>query len=162
MQVVRIADVTKPKEVTFIQAKNSYPGERIPALHIDTSALNGRPLVATTEMQQTNGFVEINLNHSRDPTLPDHFTISVHRKREAHEIHGVLPREAGDKGLPLSWMKRRASLLKSSTSPTPCRNGDAEETRKLAVRQPVSGKLNGAALGAGLADAVPRNCLHQG
>ena len=42
VHVVDIRDVTQPREVAFIQAKEgSYPGEGVQALHIDTPSFNG-------------------------------------------------------------------------------------------------------------------------
>ncbi|WP_328993469.1 hypothetical protein OG394_03995 [Kribbella sp. NBC_01245] len=106
VHVVNIADVSHPREVAFIQAKEgSYPGEGVQALHIDTPYFNGDLLVSNNEKcNDKAGFGGMNLY---DVTNPEHptplaegigdFTVNGQGKKAANEIHSVFAWDAGDK-----------------------------------------------------------------
>lgn len=106
VHVVNIADVNKPKEVAFIQAKEgSYPGEGIQALHIDTPAFNGDLLVSNNEKcNDKAGFGGMNLYDISNPAHPTplaegvgDFNVNGQGKKDANEIHSVFAWDAGDK-----------------------------------------------------------------
>ncbi len=106
VHVVNIADVTNPREVAFIQAKEgSYPGEGVQALHLDTPYFNGDLLVSNNEKcNDKAGFGGMNLY---DVTNPEHptplaegvgdFTVNGQGKKAANEIHSVFAWDAGNK-----------------------------------------------------------------
>jgi hypothetical protein len=106
VHVVNIADVEKPREVAFIQAKEgSYPGEGIQTLHVDTPFFDGDILVSNNEKcRATAGFGGMNLYDVSDPEHPTPLaegvgdsTVPGGGKKDAHEIHSVFAWDAGDK-----------------------------------------------------------------
>ncbi|MFN2536603.1 MAG: hypothetical protein ABR549_00445, partial [Mycobacteriales bacterium] len=72
VHVVDMRDVSRPKEVAFIQAKEgSYPGEGVQALHIDTPAYTGDLLVTNNEKcKPKTGFGGMNIYDINNPARP--------------------------------------------------------------------------------------------
>jgi hypothetical protein len=106
VHVVDIRNVTQPREVAFIQAKEgSYPGEGVQGLHIDTPLFNGDLLVTNNEKcKDKAGFGGMNIYDISDPAHPTPLaegvgdeTVSGEGKKAAHEIHSVFAWDAGDK-----------------------------------------------------------------
>jgi len=106
VHVVDIADVSDPREVAFIGAKEgSYPGEGIQALPISTPSFTGDILVSNNEKcNEKTGFGGMNIY---DVTNPEHptplaegigdFTVNGQGKKAANEIHSVFAWDAGNK-----------------------------------------------------------------
>jgi hypothetical protein len=106
VHVVNIADVERPREVAFIQAKEgSYPGEGVQALHVDTPFFDGDILVSNNEKcRATAGFGGMNIYDVSDPEHPTPLAEGVGDstapgagKKDAHEIHSVFAWDAGDR-----------------------------------------------------------------
>jgi len=106
IHVVDIRNVSSPREVAFIQAKEgSYPGEGVQALHIDTPYFNGDVLVTNNEKcRDRAGFGGMNIYNITDPAHPTplvegvgDFTVNGQGKKAANEIHSVFAWDAGAK-----------------------------------------------------------------
>ena len=107
VHVVDIADVTAPKEIAFIGAKEgSYPGEGVQALPITTSAFRGDILVTNNEQCKPGvGFGGINIYDVSDPRHPTPLSVGFgddqaapgQGKKDAHETHSVFAWDAGDR-----------------------------------------------------------------
>ena len=106
VHVVNIADVQKPKEVAFIQAKEgSYPGEGIQTVPISTPFYDGDILVSNNEKcRDSAGFGGMNLYDVSDPEHPTPLaegvgdeTVNGEGKKAANEIHSVFAWDAGQR-----------------------------------------------------------------
>ncbi len=106
VHVVNIADVSNPKEVAFIGAKQgSYPGEGIQAIPIDTPKFDGDIVVSNNEKcNDRAGFGGMNIydvtNPERPTPLTEGFgdtTVNGQGKKDANETHSVFAWDAGAK-----------------------------------------------------------------
>jgi len=106
IHVVDIREVSQPREVAFIQAKEgSAPGEGVQGLHLDTPSFTGDVLVTNNEKcKDQAGFGGMNIYDITDPAHPTPLaegvgdeTVSGQGKKAAHEIHSVFAWDAGDK-----------------------------------------------------------------
>ena len=106
VHVVDIRDVTAPKEVAFIQAKEgSAPGEGIQALSISTAHFKGDILVSNNETcNDTTGFGGLNIYNVTNPGRPSMLTegfgdetVPGQGKKAANEIHSIYAWTAGQK-----------------------------------------------------------------
>jgi hypothetical protein len=106
VHVVDIADPAKPREVSFIQAKEgSAPGEGIQAIDMTTRAFNGRLLVTNNEIcKDKAGFGGMNLYDVSNPKAPTPLaegigdtTANGQGKKTANETHSVFAWDAGEK-----------------------------------------------------------------
>ena len=106
VHVVDIRDVTKPKPVAFIQAKEgSAPGEGIQTITISTPFFNGDVLVSNNEKcKDKAGFGGLNIYDVSKPSNPTPLvegfgdsTVAGQGKKDANEIHSVFAWDAGDK-----------------------------------------------------------------
>jgi len=106
VHVVDISDVSRPREVAFVQAKEgSYPGEGVQALPISTPYFNGDLLVTNNEKcKEPAGFGGMNLYDVTNPAHPTplaegvgDFTVLGQGKKAANEIHSVFAWDAGSK-----------------------------------------------------------------
>ena len=106
VHVVNTADLRKPREVAFIQAKEgSYPGEGVQAVTISTPYFNGDLLITNNEKcRETAGFGGINLYDVSKPKAPTPLyegfgddAVNGTGKKDAHETHSAFAWDAGDK-----------------------------------------------------------------
>ncbi len=107
VHVVDISDVTKPREIAFINSKEgSYSGEGVQALPISTSAFTGDILVTNNEQCKPGvGFGGINIYDVTNPAHPTPLTVGFgddtatpgQGKKAAHETHSVFAWDAGDR-----------------------------------------------------------------
>lgn len=106
VHVVDIRDVTKPKEVAFIQAKEgSAPGEGVQALSINTKSFKGDILVTNNETcNEKTGFGGLNIYNVTNPGKPSMLTegfgdetVPGQGKKPANEIHSIFAWQAGAK-----------------------------------------------------------------
>ena len=106
VHVVDISDLSKPREMAFIQAKEgSYPGEGVQALSVDTAAFKGDVLVTNNEQCKPGvGFGGMNIYDVTVPSRPTPLTegygddvVPGTGKKDAHETHSVFAWDAGDR-----------------------------------------------------------------
>ena len=106
IHVVDINNLQRPREVSFIQAKEgSYPGEGVQALRIDTPAYTGDVLITNNEKcNEKAGFGGINLYDVSRPTAPTPLyegfgddAVNGTGKKNAHETHSAFAWDAGNR-----------------------------------------------------------------
>lgn len=106
VHVVDIRNPAKPKEVSFVQAKEgSAPGEGVQALSINTSKFKGDILLTNNETcNEKTGFGGLNIYNITNPANPSALTegygddiVPGQGKKKAHEIHSVFGWQAGNK-----------------------------------------------------------------
>ena len=106
VHVVDIKDVSKPKEIAFIKAKEgSYSGEGVQALPISTPVFTGDILVTNNEQCKPGvGFGGINIYDVTNPAHPTPLAVGFGEdavagqgKKDAHETHSVFAWDAGTK-----------------------------------------------------------------
>ncbi len=106
VHVVDISDMSSPREVAFIQAKEgSYPGEGVQALPISTAEFTGDILVTNNEKcRDSAGFGGMNIYDVSNPAHPTPLyegfgddVVPGTGKKDAHETHSVFAWDAGDR-----------------------------------------------------------------
>ena len=106
IHVVDISDLSNPREVAFIRAKEgSYPGEGIHPIRMSTPAFTGDIVVSNNERcNDTTGFGGLNIYDVTNPKAPTplaegigDFTVNGQGKKDANAIHSVFAWDAGDR-----------------------------------------------------------------